>query len=246
MKLLAYQINGQTIGIDIGVWDDAMLSGNTAFMAIADSGSTPTDYVDISSIVYWDGFGAFTTLTENEVKDEILKLKPDNLTDEEEEIYESYQLLKPSSLITNGVCELIDDAGGQEMTNITPVPLLWDNQYMIDFNTFSHVVGNSKIIANKSGYYAVTFNVNGANKTNGRATTGVQIRWNGVELIPKTLSASYTRNASNNDNHNTIPSCTIYLSTGDYIEVVVFRLGDNNSVLTKEKASFVQVKYLGK
>jgi hypothetical protein len=82
MKLLGYTINGQTIGTDITSWDDAMLSGNTAFIAIADTGSTPTDYVDISSIVNWDGYGG-TTLPELEVKNEITKLVTDTPTPEE-------------------------------------------------------------------------------------------------------------------------------------------------------------------
>ena len=90
MKLLAYQINGQTIGIDIGIWNDAMLSGNTAFMAIADTGSTPTDYVDISSTVNWGDFGGSTTLSDAEIKNEIVKLIPDVPTTEEYGILEGY------------------------------------------------------------------------------------------------------------------------------------------------------------
>ena len=90
MKLLAYTISGQTIGIDIGVWGDAMLSGNTAFMAIADTGSTPTDYVDISSTVYWSDFGGQTTLSAAEIKNEITKLIPDEPTAQEYEILEGY------------------------------------------------------------------------------------------------------------------------------------------------------------
>ena len=90
MKLLVYTIGGQKIGIDIQTWNDAMLSGNTAFMAIADTGSTPTDYVDISSTVYWDQFGSITTLSAAEIKDEIVKLIPDMPTTQEYEILEGY------------------------------------------------------------------------------------------------------------------------------------------------------------
>lgn len=90
MKLLVYTIAGQKIGIDIQTWNDAMLSGNTAFMAIADTGSTPTDYVDISSTVYWDQFGSITTLSAAEIKDEIVKLIPDMPTTQEYEILEGY------------------------------------------------------------------------------------------------------------------------------------------------------------
>ena len=57
MRLLTYTIGGQKIGIDIKTWDDSMLSGNTAFIAFPDTGGLPANYVDISSVDYWDQFG---------------------------------------------------------------------------------------------------------------------------------------------------------------------------------------------
>ena len=92
MELLVYTIGGQKIGIDIGVWDDAMLSGNTAFMVIADGGTIPTDYVDISSTVYWDKFGGMTTLNAAEIKDEITKLLSGTPTPEEAQILAYYSI----------------------------------------------------------------------------------------------------------------------------------------------------------
>jgi len=100
MKLLAYTISGQTIGIDIGVWGDAMLSGNTAFLAIADTGSTPTDYVDISSIVNWDAFGSNTTLTDIELRIEITKLVTLDPTPEEIEILINWGILIDTDIIS--------------------------------------------------------------------------------------------------------------------------------------------------
>jgi len=76
MKLLAYTIAGQIIGIDITSWTNTLLSGNTAFMAIADTGSTPTNYVDITSFDNWDKFGGKTTLTQAQIKTELIKLIP--------------------------------------------------------------------------------------------------------------------------------------------------------------------------
>ena len=90
MKLLAYTINGQTIGIDIEVWNDTILSGNTAFLAIEDGGTIPTDYVDISSVSNWDNFGGSTTATTATIKEEIIKLIPNQPTAEEYQILEGY------------------------------------------------------------------------------------------------------------------------------------------------------------
>ena len=121
MKLLAYTIGGQTIGIDIGVWDDDMLSGNTAFLAIADGGTIPTDYVDISSTAYWDQFGGNTTLDAAEIKNEIIKLIPDEPTAQEYEILEGYmnvginsttnidENLTFGSILTNGFLSGVTD-----------------------------------------------------------------------------------------------------------------------------------------
>ena len=121
MKLLTYTIGGQKIGIDIITWNDTMLSGNTAFLAIADTGSTPTDYVDVSSTANWDNFGAITTLTAVEIKEEIIKLIPNVPTAEEYEILEGYinvginsiinidDNVTLSSLLTNGSLSGITD-----------------------------------------------------------------------------------------------------------------------------------------
>jgi hypothetical protein len=100
MKLLVYTIGGQKIGIDIQTWDESMLSGNTAFMAIADTGSTPTDYVDISTIIYWDQFGGFTTLTPVEIKEEITKLIPDTPTPEEITVFIDWGIFIDTTILS--------------------------------------------------------------------------------------------------------------------------------------------------
>ena len=100
MKLLVYTIAGQQIGFDIQTWTDAMLSGNTAFMAIADTGSTPTYYVDVSSIVYWDRFGSLTTLTDVEIRKEITKLITLTPTPEEIEILENWGIFIDTDIIS--------------------------------------------------------------------------------------------------------------------------------------------------
>ena len=100
MKLLVYTIGGQQIGFDILTWNDVMLSGNTAFMAIADTGSTPTNYVDVSSMVNWDRFGSLTTLTDSEIKSEITKLITDAPTPEELAILEDWGLFIDTDVLS--------------------------------------------------------------------------------------------------------------------------------------------------
>jgi hypothetical protein len=55
--LLAYQINGQTVGTDLIEWDSNDLNGKQPFKIIRSGDTTPSGYIDISSITNWDKFG---------------------------------------------------------------------------------------------------------------------------------------------------------------------------------------------
>jgi len=56
--LLAYQISGQTVGIDLPQWNSIDLNGNLPFKMIYSGDTIPNGYVDISSIENWDKFGS--------------------------------------------------------------------------------------------------------------------------------------------------------------------------------------------
>jgi len=56
-KILAYQISGQTVGVDLPVWNTPDLNGNQPFKIILSGDTIPSGYTDITSIVYWDKFG---------------------------------------------------------------------------------------------------------------------------------------------------------------------------------------------
>jgi len=245
-KLLAYQISGQTIGFDIETWNESDLSGNPEFIAIDENEPIPAEYVDISSIINWCNYGNLTTLTDEELKNEIILLSSiEDITENERKILTQYSIIPDTNKILIGLCELIDKKWEQNINSITPVALTWEEQDIIDDNFYTHITGTSRIYIKKTGYYEVSYNVNSYNNTNNRATSGVQIRYNGSQLVGKSLSASYSRNGSNDDNHNSIPACTMYLNENDYIEIVGFRLGDDNDIYTKPKGSFVRLKYLG-
>ena len=57
MKILAYQISGQTVGIDIDHWLVDDLNGNEPFTIIQDVDPIPSGYTDISSITSWGNWG---------------------------------------------------------------------------------------------------------------------------------------------------------------------------------------------
>jgi len=55
--LLAYQISGQTVGVDLMGWNDTDLNGNPPFKVICSGTTIPDGYIDIDSIEHWDKFG---------------------------------------------------------------------------------------------------------------------------------------------------------------------------------------------
>jgi hypothetical protein len=56
-QLLAYQISGQTVGVDIQSWNTDDLNGNPSFKIIISGMTMPNGYIDISSIINWDMYG---------------------------------------------------------------------------------------------------------------------------------------------------------------------------------------------
>lgn len=55
--LLAYQISGQTVGIDLFSWVDSDLNGNEPFKIINSGDTIPDGFINISSIENWNKFG---------------------------------------------------------------------------------------------------------------------------------------------------------------------------------------------
>ena len=92
--LLAYQINGQAVGVDIQTWDNADLNGNSAFQIILSGTSVPSGYVDISTITYWDSFGGIVAndyaVIKFQIKDIVESLGWTGLTNTEKDLAIKY------------------------------------------------------------------------------------------------------------------------------------------------------------
>lgn len=89
-KLLAYQISGQTVGIDIQSWMDVDLNNNKPFKIITSGETIPNGYVDISSIENWDNFGTGIAndylVIKFEIRDIIDNIGWSGLTDVEKDL----------------------------------------------------------------------------------------------------------------------------------------------------------------
>lgn len=79
MKILGYILNGQTLGVDLTSWGDHEFTGIT-FSACTDITTIPSNYADISSIMNWVKFGQDCNLNYVQIRNEIKKLLPNNLS----------------------------------------------------------------------------------------------------------------------------------------------------------------------
>jgi len=102
MKLLAVNINGQVLGVNILSWSTPTVSGCTPFLAIADNGVIPANYCNISSVTNWDKLGGNTTLSQGEIKAEIVKLIPNTPTEPQYRILETYTSVGLNSMTKVG------------------------------------------------------------------------------------------------------------------------------------------------
>ena len=92
--LLAYQISGQTIGVDIQSWNTADLNGNQPFKLIMSGQTTPSGYIDISSIANWSAYGSAVgndyLVWKNSIKELVLEKSWTGLTNSEKDLAIQY------------------------------------------------------------------------------------------------------------------------------------------------------------
>lgn len=92
--LLAYTINGQTVGIDLPSWDTADLNGNIPFKLILSGATIPSGYTDVSSIINWNKLGCMVAndylVCKNEIKTLCGKKGWSNLTNAEKDLAIQY------------------------------------------------------------------------------------------------------------------------------------------------------------
>jgi hypothetical protein len=92
--LLAYQISGQTVGINISTWNITDLNGNQPFKVILSGQTIPAGYTDISSIVNWNTFACTIVndylVCKNVIKELVIAKGWSNLTNTEKDLAIQY------------------------------------------------------------------------------------------------------------------------------------------------------------
>lgn len=110
--LLAYQISGQTVGVDLDSWDDADLNGNPAFKIIISGQTVPSGYTDIDSIEHWDSFGIQVandySVVKFEIKDLVTTIGWTGLTNTEKDLAIKYYAYPD---VTSAVIHLMTTKG---------------------------------------------------------------------------------------------------------------------------------------
>ena len=96
--LIAYQISGQTVGVDLSQWHSDDLNGNLPFKLIYSGETIPSGYVDISSIEHWNHLGCSVVndylVCKSAIKDICIEKRWSGLTNAEKDLaiqYYSYE-----------------------------------------------------------------------------------------------------------------------------------------------------------
>jgi hypothetical protein len=110
--LLAYQISGQTLGVDLNSWSDSDLNGNKTFIIVYSGQTFPQNYVNISSISNWSIYGELVSndylVYKNAIKDIVDEIGWSGLTNIEKDLSIQYYAY-PNA--TNAVIHLMTTKG---------------------------------------------------------------------------------------------------------------------------------------
>lgn len=110
--LLAYQISGQTIGIDINSWNTDDLNGNQPYISINSGDTIPDNYINITSIINWKLFGLECVndylVFQRELKNIVITTGWTNLSNDEKDVAIEYFAFDDS---TDAMIYLITEKG---------------------------------------------------------------------------------------------------------------------------------------
>jgi hypothetical protein len=218
--LIAQNFNGT-----IAYLSDVNLKVNTTTFNTFTGTTLPTNYYNKTQINHFTG----TTLPSNYYnKVQINSYSAQTLTNiNTREIY--YNSL-----------QITDISGGTNVNNITPVSIVWATQ--VFSGTSLSFTGGSRIYVITTGTYDVSYVLNTINADNSSKNIGSVLRKNGNTELTQTTSTSFAFDSISNSGTNEMPPYLISLSTGDYIELLVYRIGNSGISKTKANGSWLKIK----
>lgn len=134
-----------------------------------------------------------------------------------------------------------DISGGTEANTIAGNPIPWTT--LEHTATGVNFTGGSKVWITQTGTYSIGYGVNIESTDNSAPKNiGTVITKNGNTDITPSTSTSFSMDAKDNRGSNTSAEYQASLTAGDYIQLMVFRIGKNDGqVLTKPKGQWLTV-----
>jgi len=136
--------------------------------------------------------------------------------------------------------QLVDGVGGVNVNNIAATPIDWTT--VVFSGTGLSYTGGSRIYIQDGGLYGISYvlNVNGDSTSD--KNIGTIIKKNGDSIITPMSSASFSSNYQNDSSTNTMPENLATMTTGEYVELLAFRIGYAGLVYTVGNGSWIKIE----
>ena len=141
---------------------------------------------------------------------------------------------------SNTTLQLLDTVGGVNVNTVTATPIVWTSQ--VFSGTSLSYTGGSRIYVQANGVYEISYVLNVVNDTGSAKNIGTVIRKNGNEDITPMSTSSFSQNATNDSSSNTMPQYLVSLSSGNYVQLMAFRIGTTGNALTNANTSWIKIK----
>lgn len=136
--------------------------------------------------------------------------------------------------------QLVDGVGGVNVNNIAGTPIDWTTT--VFSGTSLSYTGGSRIYIEDDGLFGVSYVLNVNSDSNSDKNIGTVIRKNGDTDITPMSSASFSSNFQNDSSTNSMPENLITMTSGEYIELLAFRIGYAGSVYTVSEGSWIKIE----
>ena len=150
----------------------------------------------------------------------------------------------PSASSVNPVIQCWSTSGAS-VNVIIPEAVRWDREDFKDPD-FSHstIFNTSRIYVDENGWFEVNYSIAANSPTGTRFSLKTSIRVNGATILDRGISYSYSRNTTNDKQSNSPGTVMIQLNSGDYIEIMYEREGDNTTARLIPTESHLMLKFV--
>lgn len=135
---------------------------------------------------------------------------------------------------------LVDEVGGVNVNLIEGTAIEWSSEKFS--GTSLTYTGGSRIYIEENGLYEISYIINLNSDASNSVNIGSIIRINNNTIINETNSTSFILNSENDLGTLILPSYKVQLNAGDYIELIIFRIGSSGLVYTVENSSWIKIE----